>query len=204
VDYRLEREKRPVLVDVWATWCKNCLTMDKTTFEDPDVVAALSGYVKIKFQAEDPDAPTARALMTRLDAIGLPAYACCARMARNRRRRSIPTHRLEEHRDALEPFVEGPNTRFEQQPCDRVDKDRLAGQDQRRHHRPAGHSGAGARASSRDASVRVLLVGRPRRGFRSAGDWRHAFLLRVTPGTGTSRERAIAVDRSNRRTSGAE
>ncbi|MGQ0735426.1 MAG: cytochrome c biogenesis protein CcdA [Acidobacteriota bacterium] len=70
-----EREQKPVLIDMWATWCKNCLTMDKTTFKDPDVVAALSGYVKIKFQAEDPDAPVARELMTRFSAVGLPAYA---------------------------------------------------------------------------------------------------------------------------------
>ena len=45
----------PVVVDMWATWCKNCLTMDKTTLDDPAVTGALAGYVKIKFQAEDPD-----------------------------------------------------------------------------------------------------------------------------------------------------
>ena len=50
-----KREKKPVLVDAWATWCKNCLTMDKTTLASEDVKQALSGYVKIKFQAEDPD-----------------------------------------------------------------------------------------------------------------------------------------------------
>jgi hypothetical protein len=39
------------------------------------VVKALDGYVKIKYQAEDPDAPDSRALMTRFNAVGLPAYA---------------------------------------------------------------------------------------------------------------------------------
>ena len=50
-----KREQKPVLIDMWATWCKNCLTMDVTTMKEPEVVAALNGYVKIKFQAEDPD-----------------------------------------------------------------------------------------------------------------------------------------------------
>ena len=71
---RAEREGKPVLIDFWATWCKNCLTMDKTTLEDPDVAAALKDYVKIKFQAEDPDAEPARAVMARFNAIGLPTY----------------------------------------------------------------------------------------------------------------------------------
>ena len=69
-----KREGKPVLIDMWATWCKNCLTMDKTTLADPTVTSALSGYVKIKFQAEDPDQPPARPIMQRFDAVGLPTY----------------------------------------------------------------------------------------------------------------------------------
>ncbi len=69
------RENKPVLIDVWATWCKNCLTMDKTTLASDEVRTALSGYVKIKYQAEDPDAQPARDLLQRLSAPGLPAYA---------------------------------------------------------------------------------------------------------------------------------
>jgi thiol:disulfide interchange protein len=69
-----EREGKPVLVDMWATWCKNCLTMDKTTLVDPSVKQALDGYVKIKFQAEQPDEPPAVDVMKRFNAVGLPAY----------------------------------------------------------------------------------------------------------------------------------
>ena len=69
-----QREQKPVLIDMWASWCKNCLIMDKTTLENADVRKALSGYVKIKVQAEDPDQPPAKALMQRFNASGLPAY----------------------------------------------------------------------------------------------------------------------------------
>jgi thiol:disulfide interchange protein len=70
-----EREGKPVLIDMWATWCKNCLTMDKTTLADAAIREALSGYVKIKVQAEQPDEPPASDVMKRFKAVGLPAYA---------------------------------------------------------------------------------------------------------------------------------
>jgi thioredoxin:protein disulfide reductase len=68
------RERKPVLIDMWATWCKNCLTMDKTTLASEDVQKALAGYVKIKYQAEDPDAEPARSVMKKLESSGLPTY----------------------------------------------------------------------------------------------------------------------------------
>ncbi|HEX7797310.1 MAG TPA: cytochrome c biogenesis protein CcdA [Vicinamibacterales bacterium] len=69
-----QRENKPVLVDMWATWCKNCLVMDKTTLEDPAVTSALAGYVKVKFQAENPDDPKVARIMQKLDSKGLPTY----------------------------------------------------------------------------------------------------------------------------------
>jgi len=68
------RDGKPVLIDMWATWCKNCLTMDKTTLQNADVKSALDKYVRIKFQAEDPDRPPAKPVMQRFNAVGLPAY----------------------------------------------------------------------------------------------------------------------------------
>jgi thiol:disulfide interchange protein len=64
----------PAIIDFWATWCKNCVVMDETTLKDPAVKSALDGYTKIKFQAEDPEAPPAKDLMQRIGAVGLPAY----------------------------------------------------------------------------------------------------------------------------------
>jgi thiol:disulfide interchange protein len=69
-----KREQKPVLIDMWATWCKNCLTMDKTTLNNASVQSALAGYVKIKFQAEDPDAQPAKSVMQKFEAVGLPTY----------------------------------------------------------------------------------------------------------------------------------
>ena len=69
-----KREQKPVLIDLWATWCKNCLVMDNTTLKDPRVTAALDGYVKIKYQAEDPESEPAKSIMQRFEAVGLPAY----------------------------------------------------------------------------------------------------------------------------------
>ena len=72
------REQQPVLVDLWATWCKNCLAMDRTTLADPAVTAALAGYVKVKFQAEDPAVSPVKEVMQRFGAVGLPTYVILA------------------------------------------------------------------------------------------------------------------------------
>ena len=68
------REKKPVLIDLWATWCRDCLVMDKTTLKNADVDAALSGYVKIKLQADRPDQSPAKEVIERYNLSGLPTY----------------------------------------------------------------------------------------------------------------------------------
>lgn len=68
-------EGKPVFIDMWATWCKNCFVMDETTFQDDAVKAAMQKYIKVKVQAEDPEQQPAKALLERFDSVGLPTYA---------------------------------------------------------------------------------------------------------------------------------
>lgn len=68
----LENAKRPVLVDCWATWCKNCRAMERKTLKDERVLDALKDWTVIRLQAEDID--ELRALPDFKDIQGLPAF----------------------------------------------------------------------------------------------------------------------------------
>jgi thiol:disulfide interchange protein len=68
-------QDRLVLIDMWATWCKNCFAMDETTLKDDAVRARLEGYVKIKYQAQDPRASPHEEVLALFEGVGLPHYA---------------------------------------------------------------------------------------------------------------------------------
>jgi thiol:disulfide interchange protein len=67
-------EGKPVFIDFWASWCKNCKVMEKTTFKDEVVKARLAGYAFIKYVAEDPTDPETQAMMNRFGVQGLPTF----------------------------------------------------------------------------------------------------------------------------------
>ena len=67
-------ENKPLVIDFWATWCKNCKVMDNTTFADPTVKAALDRTIFFKYQAENPTDPETRKVLKHFRSIGLPTY----------------------------------------------------------------------------------------------------------------------------------
>ena len=66
---------KPVFVELWSTTCKNCLYMERTTFADARVRAALEDFIKVKIQLEDFRHPAARELMSKFSSPGLPTVA---------------------------------------------------------------------------------------------------------------------------------
>ncbi len=69
-------QDKPVYVDVWATWCVSCLRMNRTTFQDPEVIRKLQDYIAVKFQAEDLKAPDIKPTLDAMGVtLGLPAHA---------------------------------------------------------------------------------------------------------------------------------
>jgi len=72
--YAAQKQQKPVFLDFWATWCKNCLAMESQTFRDPSVAKLFSEFIIIKYQAENPDDPDIARILSRFDVRGLPTY----------------------------------------------------------------------------------------------------------------------------------
>jgi thiol:disulfide interchange protein DsbD len=65
---------KPVLIDFYATWCTDCLRMERGTFSDPRVQdQLLNRFVAIKIDVTDPLEPQGKAIKQRFSIFGPPA-----------------------------------------------------------------------------------------------------------------------------------
>ena len=63
---------KPVLVDFYADWCVACKVLEEKTLNQPDVLAALSGYALIKADITEINDDTQK-IMEQYQILGLPA-----------------------------------------------------------------------------------------------------------------------------------
>lgn len=69
---------KPLLVDFWATWCKNCHALERRTFRDATVAERLKEFHVVRVQAERPDEEPSKGMTEAFAVRGLPTVVILA------------------------------------------------------------------------------------------------------------------------------
>ena len=68
-----QSDKQSVILEFYADWCTDCLRMENTTFNNPQVRTALSQFRLLKLDVTDPSDPVGKTIKQRYGVYGPPA-----------------------------------------------------------------------------------------------------------------------------------